>query len=51
MILKTFLRSVAWSINWYIEHCHPNIRLESKLYRVNEIIFDVLWEKELWQVS
>ena len=49
--MRMFLHAVTWCINWYIEHCHPRLQLESRLYRVNEIIFDVLAEKELWQTS
>lgn len=49
--MKLFLRFVAWCINCYIEHCRPRFRLECELYRVNEFIFDMLKEKELWQTS
>jgi hypothetical protein len=49
--MRMFLRAVAWCLDWYIEHFHPRLMLESKLYRVNEVIFDVLAEKELWRTS
>ena len=45
--MRAFLRAIAWLINWYIESRTVPIRLESKLYGVNEAIFEALG-KELW---